>query len=69
MTDYTVADLVGATLEKSPDKFKEVFDDVMGNKIAAALEVKRQEVAQNFMSDEQEESSDENESTEVTNEE
>ena len=69
MTEYTVTDLVGAALEKNPETFQAAFNDVMGAKVAAAIEIRKQEVAQNFMSDEQETVTDEEDTTEVTNEE
>jgi hypothetical protein len=48
MTDKTVADLIGSVLEKQPDEFKSTFNDIMISKVADALEVKRQEVSQNY---------------------
>ena len=48
MSEYTVADMIGSVLEKQPDQFKSTFNDLMVDKITAALEIKKQEVAQNY---------------------
>lgn len=54
MTDKTVVDLIGSVLEKQPDEFKSTFNDIMISKVADALEVKRQEVSQNYFDTDEE---------------
>ena len=48
MSEYTVADMIGNVLEKQPDQFKSTFNDLMVDKITAALEIKKQEVAKEY---------------------
>lgn len=58
MSEYTVSDMIGNVLDKNPDQFRTAFNDVIADKIAAAIELRKQEVAQNIFatSEEQEES-------------
>ena len=58
MSEYTVADMIGNVLEKQPDQFKSNFNDLMVDKITAALEIKKQEVAQNYFATSEEGSED-----------
>lgn len=48
MTDYTASNLVDFAMEKKPEDFKNAFDELMIDKIAAALEVKRAEIAKTY---------------------
>jgi hypothetical protein len=56
MSEYTVADMIGSVLEKQPDQFKSTFNDLMVDKITAALEIKKQEVAKGYFDTTEEES-------------
>jgi hypothetical protein len=58
MSEYTVADMIGNVLEKQPNQFKSTFNDLMVDKITAALEIKKQEVAQNYFATSEEGSED-----------
>lgn len=49
MSDIT--DLIATALDKQPDQFNTAFSDIMADKVAAALEVKKQEIAQSYMAD------------------
>lgn len=69
MSDYDVTDLVAFALDKQPDQFKTAFDSVMADKVGAALELKKQEVAQNYMSDEEELENSSEETTDETEDE
>lgn len=70
MSDYDVTDLVAFALDKQPDQFKTAFDSVMANKVGAAIELKKQEVAQNYMADEEDiDDSSEEETTDETEDE
>ena len=48
MAEYATADLIGSVMEKDPEQFRAVFDDLMADKISAAIEIKRQDVAQKY---------------------
>ena len=57
MPEYTTDDMIGSVLDRQPDQFKTAFNDIMIDKVGAALEIKRQEVAKNYFNtseDEQE---------------
>lgn len=56
MSEYTVADMIGSVLEKQPDQFKSTFNDLMVDKITAALEIKKQEVAKGYFDTTEEDS-------------
>lgn len=65
--EYTVQDMVGAIRSDSPSGFQNAFADLVLDKIAAAVDAKRQEVAQNYFNTEVE--SQEAEHTDDQNEE
>jgi len=69
MSEYTVADMIGNVLEKQPDQFKSTFNDLMVDKITAALEIKKQEVAQNYFATTEEGSEDSTQDLETETEE
>jgi len=48
MSDITVSDLVGHAAEGQPEQFRSTFDQLIMDKIGAALEVKKQEVAASY---------------------
>lgn len=54
MTKYETSDLVGFALDQKPDEFKAAFNDVIADRIAHALEVKKQEVATNYFTSSEE---------------
>ena len=58
MSEYTVADMIGSVLEKQPDQFKSTINDLMVDKITAALEIKKQEVAKGYFDTSEEGSED-----------
>lgn len=62
-----VSDMIAAAKAESPSDFQTAFNNIIVDKVAAALEVKRQEVAQNYFNtsaeqsaEDQEENTDEN---------
>lgn len=61
MSEFSVQDMIGSVLEKQPDQFRTAFNDVMVDKIAAALDIKKQEVAQNYFTTSEEETEQETE--------
>ena len=48
MSDITVSDLVGQAADGTPEQFRSTFDQLIKDKIGAALEVKKQEVAASY---------------------
>lgn len=67
MSEVTVADLIGNAADQSPEAFKQTFDQLMQDKIVAALDVRKQEVAASYFSSaEEEELEDDQEETEDT---
>lgn len=69
MSEFNVSNLVDFALEKQPEKFHNAFSDIMADKINAAVEVRKKELAQEYMSDDAEEDSSEDEVTEIETEE
>ncbi len=62
-----VSDMIAAAKAESPSDFQTAFNSIIIDKVAAALEAKRQEVAQNYFNtsaeqsaEDQEENTDEN---------
>lgn len=55
MENVTVADLIGNAAEQSPEAFRQTFDQLMHDKVVAAIEVRKQEVAANYFSADAEE--------------
>jgi len=68
MSEYTTSDMVGFALEKKPEDFKTAFADIMLDKIADAIDAKKQEVAKTYFnyeaSDEEEVGDNESETEE-----
>ena len=54
MPDYTVLDLLKTTSDGKPQEFKTAFDDVMKDKIAQAIDNKKDEIAASMFGQEQE---------------
>lgn len=48
MSEVTVADLIGNAADQSPEAFRATFDELMHDKVVAALDAKKQEVAANY---------------------
>lgn len=66
---FTIQDMIGSVNQESPSEFQNAFNDLILDKIAAAVDAKKQEVAQNYfnnVSDEEEHTDEENE--EITDE-
>lgn len=61
MSEFNTMDLVNYAVENKPDQFRTAFNELIAGRIAAAVEVRKQEVAQNYLSDDEVE---EDESTE-----
>ena len=55
MENVTVADLIGNAAEQSPEAFRQTFDQLMHDKVVAAIEVKKQDVAASYFSADAEE--------------
>ena len=53
MSEVTLADLIGNAAEQQPEAFRQSFDQLMHDKVVAALDVKKQEVAQNLITPQQ----------------
>jgi len=54
MTDFNISDMIDSVLENNPSTFKDAFNSVMAQKVAAALVTKKQEVAASMYNNEQE---------------
>lgn len=48
MSEVTVADLIGNAADQSPEAFRQTFDQLMHDKVVAALDVKKQEIAASY---------------------
>jgi phosphoribosylformimino-5-aminoimidazole carboxamide ribonucleotide (ProFAR) isomerase len=48
MSEVTVADLIGQAAEQSPEGFRQTFDQLMHDKVVAAIDARKQEVASNY---------------------
>ena len=46
----TVADSIGHAADQSPEQFRQTFDELMHDRIVAALDTKKQEVASSYFS-------------------
>lgn len=66
MSDYSTLDLVNFAAENKPDQFRSAFNELIADKIANAIEARKQEVAQNYLSDDDEEVVDDETQQEVT---
>lgn len=53
MSEVTVADLISNAADQSPEAFRQTFDELMHDRVVAALDVKKQEIAANYFSAEQ----------------
>ena len=59
MAEYDVVDLLKAAHENKPNDFQAAFQGVMQNKISAALDAKKEVIAQQMMNGAEEEEDDE----------
>jgi len=59
MAEYDVVDLLKAAHENKPNDFQAAFQGVMQNKISAALDAKKEVIAQQMMNGAEEEEGDE----------
>lgn len=48
MSEVTVADLIGNAADQSPEAFRQTFDQLMHDRVVAALDVRKQEVATSY---------------------
>lgn len=55
MSQFNSADLIRHTINKSPSEFKTAFDAMMSDRMFAALEAKKQQVAQSYFNNETQE--------------
>jgi len=51
MTDFTIDDMITNALEGKPEAFRNAFNDIMVSKIADAVELRKQEIAQSLYPD------------------
>jgi uncharacterized protein YqhQ len=63
MDNYTIDDMIAGVLEDKPETFKDVFNDLMLQKVSAAIEDKKIEVAVSMFNNDTEEESAEQEDT------
>jgi uncharacterized protein YqhQ len=63
MDNYTMDDMIAGVLEDKPETFKDVFNDLMLQKVSAAIEDKKIEVAVSMFNNDTEEESAEQEDT------
>ena len=49
----TIEDIINAAKEESPSNFQTAFNDLLLNKIADAVQARKQEIAQNFFNQEE----------------
>jgi hypothetical protein len=61
---YTVQDLIQFSYSQQPVDFEDAFKGVLADKLAGAIDLKKQEMAQNIFPEEQEEISGEEENFE-----
>lgn len=65
MAEYTIDDMIASAIEKKPDTFNDAFKDIMAQKVAAAVELKKQELSQTLFSDEAEEEDQDSQETDL----
>lgn len=53
MSDITVSDLIAHAAEQQPEQFRSTFDQLMVDKIASAIDIKKQEVASRYFNSEE----------------
>jgi len=46
--EYTIQDIIDATVEQEPTKVQAAFDHLIGQKVMTALEAKKREIAANM---------------------
>lgn len=65
MSDVTVNDLIHSAAQQNAVDFRSAFDAMMLDKVAAAVQAKKQEIAQTYFDQEKQEA-ESNEDTETT---
>lgn len=50
MSGYTISDMIKYSVEQKPIDFQQAFSDLLSDKLQAAVDVKKIEVAQNMFS-------------------
>lgn len=48
MSEVTIADLIGNAADQSPEAFRQTFDQLMHDRVVAALDTRKQEVAAKY---------------------
>lgn len=66
MSEFTIDDMIASAIEKKPDTFKDAFNDIMAQKVAAAVQSRKEELAQTLFNDSDE--TPEQDSEEIENE-
>ena len=69
MDNYSIDDMITSVLEKKPETFKDAFDSIMQQKVSAAIEDKKTEVASTMFNGEEPEESEEAEQEDTNAEE
>jgi hypothetical protein len=66
MSDYTISGMIDAANRASPSEFQDAFKNLVLDKISTAIEIKKNEIAQNyFASSNETEQNTENETSET----
>lgn len=66
MSEYSTLDLVNYAIDKQPDQFRTAFNELIADKIANAIEARKQEIASTYLSDDEEDVVDDETQEEVT---
>lgn len=66
MSEYSTLDLVNYAIDKQPDQFRTAFNELIADKIANAIEARKQEMASTYLSDDEEDVVDDETQEEVT---
>lgn len=64
MSEFTISDMVDSAARGSPSDFQSAFKDLILDKISAAIDQKKIEVAKNYFSPEKGEETEEQDTTE-----
>lgn len=66
---YTIHDLVVSALDQKPDEFAQGFDSLLVDRLRAAVDNRKQEIAQNMFADSNDFENDADQETDLTPEE
>lgn len=69
MSEFTISDMIDSAARGSPSDFQTAFKDLVLDRISAAIDQKKIEVAQNYFSPEEGEETEEQDTTEDNEEE